>query len=79
MDAFAGVEGGDMTRYGEWNADPGGICRDCVYAEWDEYGDGWGAVGYVSGCKKDLEPFWREDEECVECEGHRRESDGTVD
>lgn len=50
------------------------MCRECRNAEWEccEYYGG-GRQWLLTGCRKDLEPTYNEEEETYECEGYRNE------
>ena len=41
-------------------------CDDCIYKKW-EHPYGGGGEWY---CDKDEEPYYNEDEECLECDGY---------
>lgn len=47
------------------------FCRFCACAEWDfvESYDRHRQY-FIDGCRKDLEPVYNAEEECIECEGY---------
>ena len=53
------------------------MCEDCKYAIFYSEDPGFSpkecglaskCITYLDGCKKDLEPVYNEEEECVDCE-----------
>lgn len=47
-------------------------CEDCKYVRYDCYDYyGGGVEWFIDGCKKDLEPYYDKEEECVTCEGYK--------
>ena len=55
------------------------LCEDCKHACFHSEDPGFSPrecglsshkITYLEGCKKDLEPYYNEEEECVDCEGY---------
>ena len=55
-------------------------CEDCKYACFHSEDPGFSpkecglssrSITYLEGCKKDLEPYYDEDEETIVCEGYK--------
>ena len=60
------------------------ICEDCRHAIFYSEDPGFSpkecglpsrCITYLDGCKKDLEPAYNEEEECVDCEGYEMRRD----
>lgn len=47
-------------------------CENCKYADHDYYEYYGGArQWFICGCKKDLEPYYDENEEATTCDGYK--------
>ena len=60
------------------------LCEDCRFAEFIIEDPGFSpkecglpsrCITYLDGCKKDLEPAYNEELECVDCEGYEMRRD----
>ena len=60
------------------------MCEDCKYAIFHSEDPGFSpkecglpsrCITYLDGCKKDLEPAYNEELECVDCEGYEMRRD----
>lgn len=55
---------------------PEDMCRQCRHAAWD-YEEYYGGAKqwFLTGCRKDAEPHYNEDEEAWECDEYREDMD----
>ena len=59
------------------------LCEDCKHAIWISEDPGYSSkecglpscnMTYLDGCKKDLEPYYDEEEETITCEGYKMDN-----